>query len=102
MKLIHQISALIFSTVSSAAFSLDYKCQLASAPQFYLRSVTWDGSTPFETPLMFDGKSGVLRVKPIGMQGHPDYLFQIIIGERTLLATSQERGLKDYNLNWKS
>jgi|GEM_PF-1716324 len=91
----------IFS-FSAHASAVNYRCQLASQPEFYLRNVDWDGSTPFQTPIQYNNRGGWLRVQSIGLPGHPDYLFEINVGGRTLLSSSQEKGLKDYNLNWKS
>lgn len=91
---------LLFSSANGMA--MNYRCQLASQPGAYLRTVEWDGSTPFQTPIQYNGRSGWLRVQSIGLPGHPDYLFEVNVGGRTLMATSQEKGIKDYNLNWKS
>jgi hypothetical protein len=88
--------------LSTSALGLTYRCQLASQPVFFLQTVEWDGSTPFQTPIQYNNRGGWLRVQSIGLAGHPDYLFEIHVGGRTLLSTTQEKGLKDYNINWKS
>jgi hypothetical protein len=71
-------------------------------PGLFLQNVDWDGSTPFQAAIKYNGKNGLFRVRSIGMEGHPDYLFEATVDGKTLLASSQERALKDYNLTWKS
>lgn len=93
------VLASAFSTTSALAA---YRCQVVSQPDFFYRSIVWDGSTPFTTPLEYRGESGELKVSSIGLAGHPDYLFELRWREKTLFAVSQERNLKDYNINWRS
>lgn len=87
---------------AESGMAINYRCQLASQPGTYLRTVEWDGSTPFQTAIQYNGRSGWLRVQSIGLAGHPDYIFEVNVDGRTLISTSQEKGLKDYILNWKS
>ena len=93
----------IFATLllSSSAFA-GYRCQVTTRPDIFYRDLVWDGSTPFVTPFEYQGDIGELRVKSIGLAGHPDYLFELHWHDKSLLSVSQERNLKDYNITWQS
>ena len=83
-------------------FAMNYQCQIVSTPGLFYRTINWDGSTPFQYPIEFKGMNGVLNIRSIGLAGHPDYLFDLTFGSRTLMSVSQERNAKDYNLTWRS
>lgn len=93
---------LFFSALLSSSAYAGYRCQIATKPDIFYRNLVWDGSTPFVAPFEYHGESGELSVKSIGLAGHPDYLFELRWHDKSLVSVSQERNLKDYNINWQS
>jgi hypothetical protein len=79
-----------------------YSCHVFSQAPIYRSTFRWDGSLPFQTDIKAGGTDGFLRVQSIGLSGHPELLFEIRIGTRTLFSTSQKSELTDYTLIWKS
>lgn len=51
MKIYQRISGILLLTASAPASPVSDNCQMASLPQFFVRTVTWDSSTPYETAL---------------------------------------------------
>ncbi len=106
------LTALIaIAATSTNAFASDnsesetfagYSCHVFSQTPIYRSTFRWDGSLPFQTQIKAGGVDGFLRVQSIGLSGHPELLFEIRIGNRTLFSTSQKSDLTDYTLIWKS
>lgn len=86
---------------ASQAFGA-YNCQLASMPGPFVTTVRWDGSVPADLSMEFDGAPTTVHIQSIGLAGHPELLFSIATGDRTLFAASQAQDLTDYNLTWRS
>lgn len=89
-------------SASGSAMGEIYDCQLTANPGVFYRAITWNGTTPFQSAIEYNHRPGLFKVSSIGLAGHPDYLFEIKVGNRTLMAVSQEKYLKDYNLSWRS
>lgn len=95
-------SVLLGLGATTLANAETFHCQITANPGLFYRDITWDGSTPFQFPIEYNQRPGLFKVSSIGLAGHPDYLFEIKIEDRTVLAASQERHLKDYNVSWRS
>lgn len=90
----------ITAFISSKASA--YQCQLAVIPDQPHKSFYWDGTVPQSWQFKYKGQTGFVNVDSIGLPDHPEWLFSIKWAGRNLLATSQKKDLRDYNLTWQS
>ena len=94
------IAGLAMFVGSAVAPAASWQCWLTVMPDNPSRSLVWNGAVPASWDFVYKGLPGKVTIDAIGMPGHPDYGFAFHWQNKTLLSSSQPKGLTDYNLVW--